>query len=83
LPFTPLQAQIAVRQSWANTADRAARTAKARAAAEARLAQMADPEGVLSKEDRAKAVENLRRLHLLKMSQKASRQLRAFIHAFG
>ena len=71
MPFrTRTQARAAVHQSWANTPDRAARTAAAREAYRARLEAEVDPDGLMKPRDRAKAAENLRKARLLKASQK-------------
>ncbi|GHF83441.1 hypothetical protein FHX82_006466 [Amycolatopsis bartoniae] len=48
-----LRAQIAAHVSWANTQDRAARTAAARKAAVDRFHKQVDPEGKLSPQERA------------------------------
>jgi hypothetical protein len=71
---TSSHARAAVHQSWANTIDRAARTAPARAAYLAKLEQAVDPDGRMTPRDRAKAAENLRRVRLEKASQKAARK---------
>jgi hypothetical protein len=78
LAFDSLSAKAAAHSSWVKTPDRAARTARARAAAEARIEKLVDPDGLMTKENRAKAVANARKLHPLKMSQaaKAKREQR-------
>jgi len=48
-----LVAQIAANESWANTADRSARTARARAALQAKFERQVDPEGTLPPAERA------------------------------
>ncbi|MDT7782230.1 MAG: hypothetical protein QOF58_649 [Pseudonocardiales bacterium] len=55
------RAQIAADCSWAQTKDRAARTAPARAAAEDRFYKLVDPNGEMSPADREKAAGNARR----------------------
>ena len=49
-----LAAQVAAHESWASTSDRAARTAKARAALQARFENEVDPHRVLDPEERAR-----------------------------
>jgi hypothetical protein len=63
-------ARAAAHGSWVKTPDRAARTAPARAAMQAKREREVDPDGVMSPADRAKAAENLRMQQLLKASQK-------------
>jgi hypothetical protein len=58
--------------SWAHTPNRFARTAPGRAAADAALEAKLDPDGVMSKQDRAKALKNLRQAHMLRMSRLAA-----------
>jgi hypothetical protein len=75
--YTRNQARAAVYQSWANTLDRTARTAPARAAYRAKLEKIVDPDGVMTPRDRAKAAENLRKARLLRASEKAVAARRA------
>ncbi|QNJ91521.1 hypothetical protein HZU40_09695 [Mycolicibacterium fluoranthenivorans] len=71
MPFrTRTQARAAAHASWAKTADRAARTAKAREAAIARFEREVDPDQRMSPRDRRKAATNAQRAHMLAMSQK-------------
>ncbi|MER8025330.1 hypothetical protein [Glutamicibacter protophormiae] len=63
-----LAAQIAAHESWAKTADRSARTAKARAALMAKFEQQADPEGKLLPAERAKRAEHLRKAHFKRLA---------------
>jgi hypothetical protein len=55
-----LQAQLAAHQSWANTTDPAARTAKARAALWAKFLEQADGDPVRA--------EHLRKAHYARMA---------------
>lgn len=48
----PMSKAEAARKSWALTADRAARTAAARAAADEKIGELADPDGELPPEQR-------------------------------
>ncbi|GFG94288.1 hypothetical protein MTIM_01670 [Mycobacterium timonense] len=80
---TPLQrslaAQIASHESWAKTADRAARTAAAREAAFKRFENLVDPDGVLPPGVRTKMAEHARQAHYKRMALKSAkvRRLRA------
>jgi hypothetical protein len=55
-----LRAKLGAHVSWANTADPAGRTAKARRAFEERFEKEADPDGVLPPEERARRAKHLR-----------------------
>lgn len=59
--MTSVPHQIAAHESWAKTTDRAARTAKARAALEAKFLEQADGDPVRA--------EHLRKAHYLRLSQ--------------
>lgn len=65
--LTPTQrttrAKIAAHTSWANTSDRAARTAPARQAAHDRFEKQVDPEGELPPRERAERAESARKAH--------------------
>ena len=71
-----LIASIAANQSWAKTADRAARTAAARKAMFDRFEELVDP-GITEPTARAAAAENLRRAHFQQMALKSARSRRA------
>lgn len=58
-----LARQAAAHQSWANTVDRTARTAKARQALLDRIARDVDPENKMSPATRALAVESARKAY--------------------
>jgi hypothetical protein len=64
-------------RSWARTADRTARTAPARLAAYARFERQADPDGVLTPEDRARRAEHLRQAAMAELSLRAAQARRA------
>lgn len=72
MPATPsertLKAQIAAHESWANTPDRTARTAPARAALDARFLAEADGDPVRA--------EHLRRAHFKRLSLKSAQARR-------
>jgi len=63
-----LHGRMAVHDSWARTADPAARTAPARAAAESRFEREVDPDGVLPPEERRRRAEHARKAHYLRMA---------------
>lgn len=71
-----MRAQIAAHESWANTTDRAARTAKARKAALDRFEKQVDPEGVLSPIERAKRAENARKAYFQRLALKSAQARR-------
>ena len=65
--------------SWANTEDRTARTAAARAKALRRFEEQVDPDGVLDPVERAVRAEHARKAYMLKlaMASAKARRLRA------
>lgn len=63
-----LAASIAAHESWANTTDRSARTAKARAALMSKFEHQADPEGKLLPAERALRAEHLRKAHFHRLA---------------
>ncbi|PXY20300.1 hypothetical protein [Prauserella endophytica] len=67
-----LRAQIASHSSWANTADRAARTAAARKAANDRFERHVDPDGVLPPDIRAERAASARRAHMKSLALRSS-----------
>ncbi|WP_328435506.1 hypothetical protein [Nocardia puris] len=71
-----LQARIAAYESWARTADRAARTAKAREALTTKFERLVDPDGLLSPEDRAYRAEHARRAHYTRLALKSAKARR-------
>lgn len=77
MPLTPaqksLRGQIAAHQSWAHTANRSARTAKARQAALDRFEREVDPDGELSPAERAKRAENARKAYFARLALKSAR----------
>lgn len=72
-----LRAKVAAHTSWANTPDRAARTAAARKAAHDRFAHQVDPEGVLPPEERARRAENARKAYFSRLAMLSVRARRA------
>ena len=71
-----ISAQIAAHESWANTPDRTARTAPARAALMARFEREVDPDGTLPPDERARRAENARKAYFLRLSLKSARSRR-------
>jgi hypothetical protein len=68
-----LRAQIAAHTSWANTSNRAARTAAARIAAMDRFAKQVDPDGVLSPDERARRAESAKKAYFLRLAAKSAK----------
>lgn len=62
-----IAASIGAHESWARTADRAARTAPARAASLARFERQADPDGNLPPGERQRRAESLLQAHMARM----------------
>ena len=69
-------ATIAAHTSWANTADRAARTAPARRAWLARFEAQVDPDGHLTPEDRAQRARSLMRAHMARLALRSAQARR-------
>jgi hypothetical protein len=68
-----LQARAAVYTSWAHTADRAARTAPARAAAADRFRREVDPDGVLPEAELHRRVQAARSAYYTRLALAAVR----------
>lgn len=71
-----LSAQIAAHESWANTPDRSARTAPARAALMAKFEREADPAGTLLPAERARRAEHLRKAHFQRLALASAKSRR-------
>ena len=71
-----LRAQAAAYQSWALTEDRAARTAPARAARDAKFIALVDPEGRLTDPELAERVALARRAYFSRLSLAAAQARR-------
>jgi len=71
-----LAAQIAAHESWAHTPDRAARTAPARAALDAKFENQVDPDGILAPDERAKRAAHARRAHYQRLALKSAKARR-------
>lgn len=72
-----LYGRIGAHKSWANTADRSARTKPARDAALARFEQQVDPAGVLDPAERRVRAEHARKAHMLDMAARSAAARRA------
>lgn len=68
-----LRGRLGAAISWANTGDRSARTAKARAGFDAMFERQVDPDGTLDPAERAERAEQARKAHFLQLAWKASR----------
>lgn len=66
-----LRARIAAHTSWANTVDRTARTEKARRTFADRFLDQVPPE-ITDPVERAKAADNLRKAHYIRMALKSA-----------
>jgi hypothetical protein len=67
-----LAGRVGAHESWARTEDRAARTAAARAAADARFEKQVDPDGVLPPRERARRSENARAAFYAQLALKSA-----------
>lgn len=72
-----LRGVIAVNESWANTADRAARTQPARDALLAKFAAEIDPTGILDPAERQRRAQHAFKAHMARLSFLASKAKRA------
>jgi hypothetical protein len=68
-----LLASIASHESWARTPDRAARTAPARAAMQARFEREVDPNNELLPEERAKRAQNAKAAYYKRLALKSAK----------
>lgn len=77
VPITPKQrsmrAQMASHRSWANTADRKARTEPARQASLNRFERQVDPDGTMDPAERTKRADAARKAHFSAMAYKSAR----------
>lgn len=71
-----LRAQIAAHESWAQTADRTARTAAARAGLDAKFDAMVPPE-VTDPVERARRAGHFRKAHFARLSLRSAQARRA------
>jgi hypothetical protein len=68
-----LQSSIGAHESWANTPDRSARTAPARAALMARFEREVDPESVLPPAERALRAEHKRKAYFQRLALRSAK----------
>lgn len=71
-----MRAEIAAHESWAQTDDRAARTAPARRALMDKFERQVDPDGTLLPAERAKRTESARKAHYRRMALKSAQARR-------
>lgn len=71
-----LIARLAAHQSWANTADRTARTAPARRALLDGFERQVDPDGVLEPAERARRAEHARKAHFTRLALRSAQARR-------
>lgn len=71
-----LAASISAHESWAQTPDRSARTAPARAALMAKFEREVDPDGTLPPDERARRAEHKRKAHFQRLALKSARARR-------
>lgn len=71
-----LSASLAAHESWANTPDRSARTAPARAALMAKFEREVDPDGILPPDERARRAEHKRKAFFQRLALKSARSRR-------
>lgn len=71
-----LVARIAAAERWARTSDRTQATAPARRGLTAKFEREADPDGVLTPEERARRADLLMRAHMLRMARRSAQARR-------
>lgn len=72
-----LRARLAAHTSWANTPDRTARTAPARAGLMARFEAEVDPDGTLPPAERARRAESARKAYYTRLALRPAQARRA------
>lgn len=72
-----MTARIAAHTRWGRTVDRSRATASARSAWEARFEREADPDGVLTPEERAKRVKSLKSAYYTRLALRSARARRS------
>jgi hypothetical protein len=71
-----LRARMAAHRSWANTSDRAARTAPGRRAAMDRYEREVDPDGSLDPSERTRRADHSMRAHMIRMALRSAQARR-------
>ncbi|GAA3856485.1 hypothetical protein [Tessaracoccus defluvii] len=69
-------ASIAAHESWAQTSDRSARTAPARAALLAKFEKEVDPDGTLDPMERARRAEHKKKAYFQRLALKSAKARR-------
>lgn len=72
-----IQARLAAYESWAQTRDRKARTAKAQQASMDRFEKQVDPDGELPPDEREQRAEAAKKAHYQRMALKSAQARRA------
>jgi hypothetical protein len=70
------RAKLAAYTSWANTADRSARTTPARRAYLKRFERMVDPDGILDPVERAERAKHAMRAHMTRAALRSAQSRR-------
>ena len=68
-----LRARLAAYSKWAQTSDRSAATAAARAGQEGRWERQVDPQGLLDPQERARLAESAKKAYFVQLAYKSSR----------
>jgi hypothetical protein len=72
-----LISRIGAAQSWANTKDRAQRTAPGRQKFDQRFEKQVDPDGVLTPDERRRRADHARKAYFLSLALKSAKARRA------
>lgn len=75
-PIRSMTAKLAAHESWARTPNRSARTAKARAALQAKFEREVDPDGTLPLAERARRAEHARKAYYTRLALKSAKSRR-------
>lgn len=75
-PIRSMTAKLAAHESWARTPNRSARTAKARAALQAKFEREVDPDGTLPLAERTRRAEHARKAYYTRLALKSAKSRR-------
>ena len=75
-PIRSMTAKLAAHESWARTTNRSARTAKARAALQAKFELEVDPDGSLPPAERVRRAEHARKAYYTRLALKSAKARR-------
>lgn len=75
-PIRSMTAKLAAHESWARTPNRSARTAKARAALQAKFDREVDPDSTLPLAERARRAEHARKAYYTRLALKSAKSRR-------